>query len=158
MADQAISLEFDTSKVQAFLRRLQENKKDVLKADDSFVSTISMFVFQDVISHFEKERGSEGKWKAWSKVYRAHMESIGKGGNKILQDTGRLRQSFTPGQWRSRPGGIEWYNPAKTKSGFPYAAAHDRGGPKLPKRDFMWLSDKAMDKIAKATAAFLAGD
>lgn len=158
MADNAINLEFDAKKAEEFLKRLKRNKDSVDKRDDAYVSTISLFVFQDIINHFEKEQGPSGKWKAWSKVYAEHMETIGKGGNKILQDSGRLRQSFTPGQWRKRPAGIEWYNPAKTKGGFPYAAAHDEGGPKLPQRRFMWLSDSAMNKISEATAAFLAGD
>lgn len=158
MADQSIDLKLDAKKVEKFLKDLQKRSDQIHKRDNAFVDTISMFVFQDIIAHFEKEQGSRGKWKAWSKVYAEHMEKIGKGGNKILQDTGRLRQSFTPGQWRGRPAGIEWYNPAKTKSGFPYAAAHDQGGGKLPKRDFMWLGKGAMDKIAKATAAFMAGD
>lgn len=154
----AIDLEFDAAKVDRFLRNIKDNKEAISRKNDIFVAVISTFVFQDVINHFEKEQGSAGKWKAWSKVYAEHMESVGKGGNQILQDSGRLRQSFTPGQWRAHPSGIEWYNPAKTKDGFPYAFAHNEGGPKLPKRDFMWLSGGAMEKIAEATLAFLTGE
>lgn len=158
MADSAIDLQFDSKQAEAFLKRLKRNQEAIEKKDQAFVDTISIFVFQDIINHFEKEQGPKGKWKAWSKVYAEHMEALGKGGNKILQDSGRLRQSFTPGQWRARPAGIEWYNPAKTKKGFPYAAAHDEGGGRLPQRKFMWLGSGAMEKIAKATVAFLAGD
>lgn len=155
MAEQAIDIEWNWGKADRWLKKLNENAKDVKKRDQAFVDAISIFVFQDIISHFEKEQGSEGKWKPWSKMYREHMTAIGKGGNKILQDTGRLRGSFTPGKWRTNPAGIEWYNPAQTADGFPYAYAHNQGGPKLPKRDFMWLSKSALDKISKATVAFL---
>ncbi len=158
MAESAIEIEFDSGKVQEFLKTLLQRQEQIQRKDRAFVDTISIFVFQDIINHFEKESGPNGKWKAWSKTYAEHMESIGKGGNKILQDSGRLRQSFTPGQWRMRPAGIEWYNPAKTKSGFPYAAAHDEGGGKLPQRRFMWLGDRALEKISQTTAAFMAGD
>lgn len=158
MADQAIELKFDSKKAEQFFADLNKRLGIVNDAEEKFVNILSAIVFQDIMSHFEKERGSKGPWKPWSKMYADHMAMIGKGGNKILQDTGRLRQSFTPGQWRSHPAGIEWYNPAKTSSGFPYAYAHNEGGPKLPKRDFMWLSKTALDKMAKATVAFLAGE
>lgn len=153
-----IDLEFDSAEVERFLKDIDKKRDAISRRNDAFVSTISIFVFQDIMSHFEQEKGSAGPWKAWSKIYLEHMTSIGKSGNQILQDSGRLRQSFTPGQWRAHPSGIEWYNPAKTKDGFPYAAAHDEGGPKLPKRDFMWLSETALEKIASATLAFLSGD
>lgn len=155
----AIDLKIDDKKVQKWLKSMEKNWDSIEKKTSPFVDgVLGVFVFQDVISHFEKEQGSGGGWKAWSKIYAEHMAKRGKGGNKILQDSGRLRQSFQAGQWRKKPGAVEWYNPAKTKGGFPYAAAHDEGGPKLPKRDFMWLSNTAMKKIAEACAKFMAGD
>lgn len=47
------------------------------------------------------------------------MKELGKGGNKILQDSGRLRNSFKPQNYRSVSEGILWFNNAQTKSGFP---------------------------------------
>jgi len=153
--ESAIELELDTSEIERFLSRLQTNKDQITKRDSAYISAVSVFVFQDVQDHFRKEQGSDGKWAAWSSIYSRHMQSIGKGGNQILQDSGRLRQSFTPGMYRATSEGIEWYNPAKTADGFPYAYAHDEGGPKLPRRDFMWLSESAMNKISEATLEFL---
>jgi phage gpG-like protein len=120
-----------------------------------YANLLSTVVFRDVIDHFQAEEGSDGPWTAWSDVYARHMQSIGKAGNKILQNSGRLKQAFTPASWRSVTGGILWYNPAKTKSGFPYAKAHDEGGPVLPKRDFMWLSDDARERLAGLTLQFI---
>lgn len=149
------SFEFDAGKAREFFAKVERNVKDVREKDRAYVSSISAVVFQDVMDHFRMQEGSLGKWKAWSKAYRERMERIGKGGNRLLQDNGRLRQTFTPTRWRTKVEGVEWYNPAKTAKGFPYAAAHDVGGPKLPKRDFMWLSQKAFSRVADLTVAYM---
>lgn len=123
-----------------------------------YANLLSTVVFRDIIGHFEQEEGSKGPWTAWADVYADHMQRIGKGGNKILQDSGRLRQAFTPASWRSVSEGILWYNPARTRSGFPYAKAHDDGGKILPKRDFMWLSDDARERLAGLTLQYILSD
>lgn len=157
MADQAIDLVFDSAAAQAFLDGIKKRHDDIINNRSAFVdNVIGIFVFQDIMSHFEKEQGPTGPWKQWSASWAKW--SADHGYSQILQKSGKLRQSFIPGNWRSKPDGIEWFNPARTKTGFPYAYAHDTGGPKLPKRSFMWLSQTAMDKISAATAAFLAGD
>lgn len=123
-----------------------------------YADVLSTVIFRDIITHFEDEEGSKGAWTAWSDIYAEHMERAGKGGNKILQDSGRLRQAFTPTSWRNVTGGILWFNNARTRDGFPYAAAHDEGGKKLPKRDFMWLSDDAQARMAQLTLQFILSD
>lgn len=140
---------------QKFLKNAIDRVGKIKESARPFVTALSSVVFQDIISHFEKEQGSKGPWQKWSKMYAEHMERIGKGGNRILQDTGHLRQSFQPTNWRSSREGILWFNPAKTKSGFPYAYAHDTGGKKLPQRDFMYLSDTAQERIEEVTLEFL---
>ncbi len=140
---------------QKFLKKKIEKVKKIKGSDSKYVKVLSAVVFQDIMDHFKKEEGSEGPWKAWSDVYAKHMAQIGKGGNQILQDTGRLRGSFQPTDTKSSAQGILWFNPAKTSKGFPYAAAHQEGGSKLPQRDFMWLSDLAKENIAEQTLKFL---
>lgn len=153
----AIELEFDSAEAKKFLESLQDRQDAISKQTDWFVTdVIGIFVFQDVMDHFKRETGSSGKWEKWSPAYAANARARGQ--KMILQNTGRLRQNFSAGQWRKRGGNIEWYNNAKTARGFPYAAAHNEGGPILPKRDFMWLGDGAMKKISDACAAFMAGD
>lgn len=146
---------FDDKEWQKFLKGLEKRNK---KAKKKLAPFLSPFVFKDVIEHFEKEEGPKGEWKEWSQSYDKQMTAKGKGLNKKLQDTGKLRQSFKPSDYKTTSIGIEWFNDAKTKDGFPYAAAHDIGGPKLPRRQFMWLSKKAMDKIAKASLKYLLGE
>jgi phage gpG-like protein len=150
---------FDDAAARRMLERLNKRIKEVEGGGKIFLDLASAMVFRDLVQHFEQEKGSEGPWKAWSDFYAQKMERLGKGGNKILQDSGRLRQGLIPIQSgrnvRKVPEGILWFNPAKTKGGFPYALAHDEGGEKLPKRDFMWLSASARENIAQKTLAFI---
>lgn len=154
MADVAVA-EFDNEEVRDFLESMQTRLKKVQGADKKYVGLLSAIVYSDVINHFQTQKGSEGPWKTWSKSYKDYMQKIGKGGNLILQDSGRLRNTFLPTSNRKTSAGILWFNNAKTAGGFPYAAAHDEGGPKLPKRDFMWLSDEAMEKVSVQTLQFM---
>ena len=88
------------------------------------------------------------------------MRRIGKQGNNILRDERRLERTFTAHgetSWRGVAGGIVFFNNAKTKNGFPYAAAHNVGGPKLPKRRFMWLSAQGRKDIMRDTMKFIVG-
>lgn len=132
----------DAKEVDEFIRRLQEKLSKIKNADRELAGLISVGVFRDIVRHFEKEEGPEGEWTPWSDAYAAHMKRIGKGGNKILQDTGRLRQSLIQGTRAGVESGYLFINPAKTPSGFPYAAYHDQ------KREFMWLSENARENLA----------
>jgi hypothetical protein len=49
---------------------------------------------------------------------------------------------------------IIWYNEEKTSKGFPYAEAHNEGGGKLPQRQFMWISDRALDDMIDGLLRF----
>lgn len=136
---------------RAFIKKLIDSSGKIDRRSSEYVSELSVYVFQDIIDHFAKEEGPEGPWTPWSRAYAEHAAKRGQ--RMILQDTGRLRNSTIMSRPTSE--GILWFNPAKTESGFPYAAAHDEGGPTLPKRSFMWLSDLAQEKIAEATLRFM---
>lgn len=137
---------FQDSRIQEFFKRINGRLENITgKNKKIFASIASVFVYKDYVDHFENEMGPKGKWKPWSKMYAEHMAKIGKGGNRILQDTGFLRGAFHPASYRTQKDGILWFNPAKTKSGDPYAARHDENRP------FMWLSDRALDDIADAS-------
>ena len=108
-------------------------------------------MFRDVIEHFEQEMGSKGPWHRLTERYAKERPQ-----GKILQISGHLRQSFKPTNYKSvADEGLFWYNNATTKSGFPYAFAHNKGGPILPKRDFMWISGVALKRIADQTVKFM---
>lgn len=171
----------EDDELRKFYASLIKNFDKVNQRHRDYVSNLSAFVVQDVFDHFEKQEGSEGPWQQWSDSYKAsinedtffrriggrtipfkydEVENRPKPPRKpgmILQDTARLKNSFLPDEnFRVNAAGIIWYNNAKIKgSGFPYAFAHNEGGEKLPKRDFMWLSDKAMEKISNATLDYM---
>lgn len=153
MADSA-EFKFDSTQWKKILNKINDKWKKIENRRE-YGGIISATVYADIIQHFDDERGPEGKWAGWSKVYQEHLSRIGRGGNKILQFSGRLRQSFTPEKWRATGDGIIFYNNALTKKGFPYAYAHDTGGPKLPKRKFMWLSKNAAQGIVDKTEKWL---
>lgn len=166
--------EFESEEIKRFLKNLNTKVKTI---KTKYVGLLSAIVYKDIIRHFEQQEGSKGPWKKWSKSYQdaingkiAFRKSNGRTfafdpsesgikpprkPGKILQDTGHLRQSFKAKNARISGDGILWFNNAKTKSGFPYAAAHDKGGDRLPKRDFMWLSDGAMNAVAYQTLEFI---
>lgn len=138
-----------------------EKKWDDIKYRREFGGIISATVFQDVVDHFEDEKGPDGPWSAWSKSYEKHLQKIGRAGNKKLQFSGKLRQRFTPNKWRPAPDGILFYNNAKTKSGFEYAEAHNNGGStsgRPPKREFMWISAIGIKKMVDRINEWLTED
>lgn len=145
----------DDAKAKKLIQKLGGKALAIKDRKNDYLSVMSAVVFADVMDHFLLEKGPKGPWKAWSRAYSEHMDRIGKGGNKVLQDSGRLRGSFYPTNHRLTSDGILWFNPAKTKGGFPYAAAHDEGGETLPQRKFMYLSDHALEKMASQTLEFL---
>lgn len=161
MATTSLSeIDFDSEEVDRVVRNLLKKTEAITKRDKAVVGILSAIVFRDVMEHFDKSEGSKGKWTArngdkWSPSYTKFMNRIGRGGNKVLINNGRLRMNFQPQNVRKVSDGLMWFNNAQTASGFPYAAAHDEGGPKLPKRDFMWLSDKAMESIEDQILRYL---
>lgn len=153
-----VKIEFDDRKARRFFNQIDKNMEKAEDGDRMFVSALAARIFRDIDQHFKDEMGPEGKWKDWSPSYEEHMEKIGRSGNKILQFSGDLRKATKPGKWRRHPKGIEWFNDAKTKDGFPYAFAHDndtQSRSQLPRRSFMWISEGAFEDVSKIAAAFI---
>ncbi len=172
-------LSLDSKAWEDFIGRVRKKWDDV-KNRKQFGAIVATVVYGDIMDHFEKEMGPGGAWAPWSKSYTdsiagriafrrwggrtVPIENPDKYGikpprrpGKKLQVTGRLRQSFKPTNWRAQNDGIMFFNNAKIKgSGFPYAAAHNDGGPRLPARPFMWLSAKGMVRGIKVVESWLA--
>lgn len=149
-----LSATFLGADVYKAIDKIKANMREMKEGDKRFVAQISAPIYKDVIDHFKQEEGQDGQWTAWSDSYAEHMDRKGKGGNNILQYSGRLRNAFKPTMWRRGKDGLTWFNNAKTKSGFPYAFAHNEGGDTLPKRDFMWLSDQPLLLISQMAARY----
>jgi phage gpG-like protein len=154
-----VALFSESKEVEQLLETLQKKVAATKDGSKTFGGIVNAVVFADIIRHFEQEQGSEGPWKPWSDRYSDYLETIGRSGNQILQFSGRLRKSFTPREsYRADPDGVLWFNPAKTKDGYPYAWAHDTGEARMPKRDFMWLSDSGMEGVEEQTMRWLLED
>ncbi len=147
---------FDDKAVRQFLKSLSGNAKNIKAKKSEYANLLSAIVFRDIQEHFENQAGPNGKWAKWSDIYAEHMRKIGKSGNRILQDSGHLRQSFIPTNYRSVADGILWFNKATTKGGFPYAAHHDETAQTT--RKFMYLSNKGIEDISIQTLQYLMKD
>ena len=135
--------------VKKLLSDMIKAKGKISQRSKDYVTLIGARVIADIIDHFENEQGPNGRWAPWSEAYRLQMAKKGKAGNKILQDTGRLKGGWMPARYRKSKQGVLWFNPVK------YAGAHDQGTNRLPKRQFTWLSSKAMSNISEDTVKFM---
>lgn len=104
-------------------------------------SLVAVFGFKDVIDHFDRESGPEGKWPALKPSYAKWKKR--KGYTKKLVLSGHLRQNFLPANTRyDGQEAVAFFNPVE------YADQHDEGK-NLPQRQFMWLSGKAMNNLER---------
>lgn len=166
----AASIDYEDKSLADVLSKLRLKVTSIHKTPE-MRGIISSVVFKDIIRHFEDEKGPKGKWAPWSKSYRDAINRTvafryfrgrivpitdpdqlkkfppPRKPGKILQATGRMRNSLMPQNYKVLSDGLLFYNKAKTKDGFPYAKAHDEGGPKLPQRKFMWLSKEGAKDI-----------
>lgn len=143
-------VDFRDTELKKYLKDLDKKFKTVKGADTKYIGLLSSVVYRDIIDHFTKEEGAKSKWLALNPDYEAWKRKKKK--TKMLVLSGALRQGFTPiksgKQAKKYQGGILWYNPVK------YSGKHDRGEG-VPMREFMWLSDKAVEDISKQTLAFI---
>ena len=155
----AFSFAINDILVRKVLKKMSDNHAKIIKRENDYIKALTAVVIKDVFKHFEDEEGGPGKkWDDWSPEYHWQMVIQNKGGNKILQDNGRLKNSFKPTNVRKVRQGILWFNNATTSEGFPYAWAHDNdeeARSTLPHRQFMWMSDKASKTISQISARFL---
>ena len=132
---EGIQLNLDVRGIEPLIRKIDGISKRT--ADQSKACAVaSMVMYQDVMKHFQEERGPDGKWQALSIVTLRRRR--GKQA-KILQDTGTLRTSIGPSSDR---------NMARVGTNIIYASKH-QFGEKVPKREFLWLSKEARERIIK---------
>ncbi len=143
------TITIEDKEVRKLIDGLIKNVGVISNRGKAYVGLLSSIVLGDVVDHFSKEEGPNGKWQPWSNQYKKYMISIGKGGNLILSDTGKLRQGWQPARYRLVKDGILWFNPVE------YAAKHDQGIFPYPKRKFTWISTKAKNEIERQTTLFI---
>ncbi len=132
----------DVSEWAAFIANTTDKMKRLAV---SMYSIITTYAYQDIIDHFRKETGPEGDWADRQEPYKSYIE--GKGYTKILQVTGNLRQSIS----FSRPDSSS----IAVIANAPYSGSLDEGNKGMPARPFMWLTDRAQDKMMNAIMGFI---
>jgi len=140
MADTKVIL--DDKQWRLFLRKASRRLNNAYKI---LKTGATIYGFKDIIDHFSNEESPKGKWAKRKASTQKYYAKKGWAGNKLLQLTGNLRKSLLPSsgrvEKRGRTGVLLF-------TSVPYAAKHNYGLGKTPKREFMWLSNKAADKIA----------
>lgn len=157
------SIKLDMSEWEAFIASVKGKLKDGSKLLEA---AFGVFGFQDIDKHFRDEQGPAGPWERRKPLTDAMYDLISAGkrqapkgiaagafssGNKLLQLTGALRKSILPANIRRKSNdSIAIFSNIKSYSGI-----HDRGGGRIPQREFMWLSASAQEKMASYILAML---
>lgn len=143
--DSIIEADLDDKEFRLAIKKLKKKIGEVKSVENAFGRMAATWYYKDYVEHFNKEQGPDGKWQKWSPAYRKYMRKIGRGDNKILQNTRKMFNSFNAKKWRKRFGSIEFYNDS------PYGAKHNYGQKGMPERRFMWISEWAMKNIIDGT-------
>jgi phage gpG-like protein len=147
---------------------------------ERYKKSLASLMFTQRATVFDKEGGASGAWAKLSSKHEAlRMSKVPKnkrgkpGAIKILQDTGALRQSFTP---ESGPGSSQKIeetqgDQVRIATNVEYAAIHNFGGVinrptadgkssrpiTIPARPFDEFSEQDLDEINELTEQFVYG-
>jgi len=114
------------------------------KNPKTVMGIIGAKAYKDVINSFRIEENDDGskwyKFKDPKTEKRISRRPTKRGGTKLLQDTGLLRESI---RWEST---ALW---AKVFTRRKYAKWHENGTRNIPARSFMWVNDRLRLKFAK---------
>jgi len=97
-----------------------------------------VIMLQDVMDHFKNEMSPEGSWTKLADITVLKRRNKKESSIKILQDTGRLKNSIT-----TQSGDAF----AEVGTNVVYGATHQFGRNNIPKREFIWLSQEACERI-----------
>lgn len=163
MADILVA-KIDLTAWRDLLKTIQSKGRNIAGILKAVFGTIG---FRNLIEHFNKEEGPDGKWKARSPGTQLQYALIEAGkrkpprgtpaaaynpSNKILQLTGALRGSILPSNVENiTQSSILIFSNSK------YGGKHDRGEDKMPKRTFMWFSQETLDRMAAASVQMWSG-
>ena len=133
------------NRVQKRFQKMQKRSQN----PKSQMDIIGAKAFKEVIENFNKEKNEDGtKWKKWKhKGKRVRVRPTKRGGTKLLQDTGRLRQA---NRWASSKVQAKVFNKVK------YAPYHDKGEGDM-KRQFMWIPQKRVTEFSRLLLNYIKG-
>lgn len=139
-----IKMTFDATKA---IKRFDKIKNNFVNPEP-VMKILAVESWKGVLDNFNKSTGRKGPWKTWSRLVngkRIYYSSrpTTRGGNKLLLDTGLLRNSI---QNRAVKNNAYVYTINE------YANYHEQAKGKyksIPKRDFLFLNKDWIKKIKK---------
>jgi phage virion morphogenesis protein len=132
-------------KLEGMTQLIAKTKNLRVRTDDPSMMyrVISSRIWKEQMRHFDMESGPDGKWEPLSDSTLARKRAgRGSGSPKILQDTGRMKNSIMPSS--DKNGAY-----VSTGSNVKYAPYHQEGTKNIPQREYMWLSDEFIDDMSK---------
>lgn len=150
MAKPAVNMEFKPTLEQVKVRAEAMREELANRRDPN--KRVMVYLDQWVQQNFRKEGASVGGWKALAAGGRWKTSTSGRRSfdpnAKILQDTGRLRQSFVPFE-RDRG------NVVGIGSDVPYAEKHEKGLAGMPERRMLPKRSEIIDQVRRIYAHFV---
>ena len=139
-------------KVKNNLNAIEQRSKNLKLA----MGVVGAKAWKDVNNSFDIEKDEDGKrWKKRLEPKkkkgirkRVSTRPTKRGGNKLLQDTGLLRESI---RWKH---GSDW---ARVFTKTKYAGVHQYGAPSknIVKRSYMWVSEKVQKGFSKIIGRYI---
>lgn len=151
----SVTVRFESREWDNFIRHIDEKVKEPTKLLRSVMFT---WGFKDLDEHFRNEQGPDGRWQPRKESTNRAYDQLGgkyRSSNKILQLSGDLRKSVLPGGAQVSDKGR--YAIAVV-SDPDYGGRHNEGSRGMPKREFMWLSDNAVDRMAETILTLVTGN
>jgi len=115
-----------------------------------FTEYVAARAYKECMKHFRDEAGPDGAWAPLSPAtILRRRQGRGSGGAKALRDTGRLWTSILFRGTRDA---------ALVFTNVRYGAAHQYGAKNIPKREFLWVDEGFLGKMAGAFEKFIRGN
>jgi len=159
-----IEISYDFTSVSDFLETLFSSRR---RFTQILTACWATFGYKDVIEHFKDQTADGLAWPSRKQSTNDRYDAINAGlikppagyrkgsfrsSNRLLQLTGRLRQSFvfggSKGETTIEPKGD---TAIMITNNVEYSGTHEYGNPskRIPSRSFMWLSEKARENMAE---------
>jgi len=152
--------------------RFIDDLRDKSRLQKGLLTAARIVGFKEVVKHFKEKRNPDGSsWPPWSAAYRkqrarlagrlaskrARKRAATEGRSLVSQErllelTGNLRKSFSPSNIKERHGQVALFNAAN------YSGFHDEGTDRLPRRQFMWISEDGIELAGQIVLNNWAGE
>jgi phage gpG-like protein len=143
-----LEAELDQAKMQLVIKRFKDMGEKA-KNPRHAMDIIGAKAWRAVIENFDLEKNEDGSaWAKWKKGnQRVSYRPYGRGGTKLLRDTGYLRMSI---RWIANT--LE----ARIFTKVDYAKYHDHGKGTMH-RSFMWINDKLRLQLMMDLLTYIKG-